>query len=383
MTTPRIAVTQTGSLPRSRELTALLTQERDSGASRSDTVREQAAAAVREVVRQQIEVGIDVVGDGEQGKVGFQIYFPQRFAGFGGESERQLPSDWAKHPQWQASFEARLEGIVTLADPPAAIGDIVYEGAQEAVEDCDVLTDTIAEAGREPSTGFLTAPSPGIVATTFRNKHYDSYEAYLAALGTELRKEYQVIIDAGLILQVDAPDLAMERVMYFQDQSVKEFCDAVELHIDALNTAIAGFPREQVRLHCCWGNQASPHTDDIPLKEILPLITKAKVGALGVAFGNPRHAHEIAVVAEMGFPEDMILIAGVVDTTTNYVEHPEVVSMRLKEAVRAVGDVSRVIASPDCGFSTFAGFDWVADDIVWEKFRVLREGADLAAAAFA
>jgi 5-methyltetrahydropteroyltriglutamate--homocysteine methyltransferase len=164
---------------------------------------------------------------------------------------------------------------------------------------------------------------------------------------------------------------------------VKEFCDAVELHIDALNTAIAGFPREQVRLHCCWGNQASPHTDDIPLKEILPLITKAKVGALGVAFGNPRHAHEIAVVAEMGFPEDMILIAGVVDTTTNYVEHPEVVSMRLKEAVRAVGDVSRVIASPDCGFSTFAGFDWVADDIVWEKFRVLREGADLAAAAFA
>lgn len=230
----------------------------------------------------------------------------------------------------------------------------------------------------------MTAPSPGVIATTMQNRHYESYDAYVRALARELANEYRTVVDNGLVLQIDAPDLAMERGMYFNDRPLSDFLEAVELHVDALNDALEGLPREQVRLHVCWGNLDSPHVDDVPLGELLPIVTRANVGAIGFAFGNPRHQHELDAVASHGLPDGMDLIAGVVDVTTNYVEHPEVVSRRLQEAVRALdGDVSRVIASPDCGFGTFAGYEFVASDVVWAKLGALREGADLASRAFA
>lgn len=377
----RILITQTGSLPRTSELTEALRGERQQGMHRSAAVREKAVAAVRSVVARQIETGIDIVGDGEQGRVGFQIYVPQRMTGFGGESERNPPSDLFAFPKFSEMLRARLGDGEATVDPPAAIGDVHYEGEQEAHEDAELLVSTLADL-RDPSPeGFMTAPSPGIVAATFRNKHYDSYEDYVRKVAAELRKEYQVIIDAGLVLQIDAPDLAMERTMYFTDRSLHEFVDAIDLHVDVLNSALAGMPRDRLRLHCCWGNHESPHTDDVELADVLPIISRAQVSALGIAFANPRHQHEIEVIARHGLPGDMKLIAGVVDTTTNYVEHPEVVSQRLQAAVRAMGDVGRVIGSPDCGFGTFAGYELVASDVVWAKLETLRQGADLAAAA--
>jgi 5-methyltetrahydropteroyltriglutamate--homocysteine methyltransferase len=378
-----IEITHTGSLPRGPELARLLAEEGAAGADRSAALHEAAKAGVRDVIARQIEVGIDIVGDGEQGRVGFTTYMPERMTGFGGRSERNPPTDLTKFPGFMEMLVRRVESTEKAGgwSAPAAVGDLHYEGEDEAAYDCDVLLDAVREAGHPEGAAFMTAPSPGILATTMRNQHYDNYEAYVRALATELAKEYRIIVEKGLVLQIDAPDLAMERGMYFQEQPLSEFLAAVELHVDALNQALDGLPRERVRLHCCWGNNDSPHVDDVPLTEILPIVSRANVSAIGIAFGNPRHQHETDVIAEHGLPGDLKLIAGVVDVTTNYVEHPEVVSRRLQAAVRAVGDRERVLASPDCGFGTFAGYQLVAPDVTWEKLRTLRAGADLAAAA--
>jgi 5-methyltetrahydropteroyltriglutamate--homocysteine methyltransferase len=375
-----VIVTQTGSLPRPPALSDALRRERREGVHRSEAVREQAAAAVADVIARQLAAGVDVVGDGEQGRVGFSIYIPQRMRGFGGSQQRNGPSEMRDFPQFAALWLARLGDGEGTIGPPLAIDDLHYEGEAEAREDAELLTDTLREAGLAPERGFLTAPSPGVITTSFGNRHYDSYEAFIRAVAAEMAKEYRVAIDAGLILQIDAPDLAMERTMHFQDASLSEFQAAIELHIDALNAALEGIPPERVRLHCCWGNHESPHTHDVAVEDILPIISRANVGALGLAFANPRHQHEIEVVGRIGLPGDMKLIAGVLDTTTNYVEHPEVVAARLRAAVRAMGDADRVIASPDCGFGTFAAYELVSPDVVWAKLETLRAGADLAMA---
>lgn len=226
----------------------------------------------------------------------------------------------------------------------------------------------------------MTAPSPGIVATTMLNAHYDSHEAYLAALARELRTEYRSIHDAGLVLQIDAPDLAMERTMFFQGMEEAAFLRACEQHVAALNAALEGIPADRVRLHCCWGNWEGPHIHDIPLERVLPILCQAAVGALSIEFANPRHAHEYDALAHHGLPGHMVLLPGVIDSTSNFVEHPELVARRIEQAVAAVGDRERVIASTDCGFGTFAGFEWVAEDVVWAKLRTLGEGARLASA---
>ncbi len=375
-----LLITQTGSLPRPPALSDCLRAERRAGVHRSDEVREAAVAATRDVVANQIAAGVDIVGDGEQGRVGFQIYIPQRMSGFAGSEDRRPPSELEDFPLFAEVWVERLGDGEGTIGPPLASEDLHYSGEKEAREDCVTLLDALDAAGRPPASGFVTAPSPGVVTTTFGNRHYESYEAFIRAVAAELRKEYQVVIDSGLMLQIDAPDLAMERTMAFSDQSLSEFQHTIELHIDALNSALEGMPRERVRLHCCWGNHESPHTHDVALADILAIISRAQVGALGVAFGNPRHQHEIAAVAEHGLPGDMKLIAGVIDTTTNYVEHPEVVAARLGAAISAMGGPERVIASPDCGFGTFAAYELVSSDVVWAKLRTLREGADLAVA---
>jgi 5-methyltetrahydropteroyltriglutamate--homocysteine methyltransferase len=224
----------------------------------------------------------------------------------------------------------------------------------------------------------MTAPSPGIVATTMLNQHYDSHEAYLMALAKALSNEYRAIHDAGLILQIDSPDLAMERHRFFSDLTDAEFFRQLELHIAAINLGIEGIPRDRVRLHVCWGNNDGPHIHDIAMAAILPELYRANVGALSIEFANPRHQHEYDALRNSPLPAHMLLMPGVLDTTTNFVEHPELVARRLEEAVSVVGDRERVIAGTDCGFGTFAGREYVAEEIVWVKLAAAAEGARIA-----
>src|SRR5262249_10721823 len=222
--------------------------------------------------------------------------------------------------------------------------------------------------------------APGSIASTMLNAHYDSHEAYLAAIAREMSKEYLAIHRAGLILQIDAPDLAMDRTMFYRDLSDADFAKACELHVAMINKGIEGIPRDRVRLHVCYGNWEGPHVHDIALAKILPALYQAKVGALSIEFSNPRHAHESEALKGGPFPKDTTLIPGVVEPTSNFVEHPEVVARRIEEAVAAVGDRERVIASTDCGFGTFTNREWVVEPAVWLKLRSLREGANIASA---
>jgi 5-methyltetrahydropteroyltriglutamate--homocysteine methyltransferase len=226
----------------------------------------------------------------------------------------------------------------------------------------------------------MTAASPGIISTTMYNAYYDSHEAYLDAIAREMSKEYRAITDAGLTLQIDAPDLAMDRTMFYRDLSDAEFVKACEQHVAAINKGIAGIPREQVRLHICFGNWEGLHVFDVPLALILPVLYQADVGALSIEFANPRHAHEYAALRKHKLPDHMLLIPGVIETTTNFVEHPEVVARRIEDAVAAVGARERVVASTDCGFGTFTRREWVVEPAVWLKLKALRDGADLASA---
>ena len=224
----------------------------------------------------------------------------------------------------------------------------------------------------------MTAVSPGTAATILLNAHYDSHERYVRALARELRKEYRLVHARGLVLQLDCPDLAMERARFFQDESLERFQAMVALHVDAINEAIEGIPRDRVRLHVCWGNYDGPHTHDVPLEAVLPLLYRARVGALSLPLAGPRHQHEYRVLERHPLPDGMLFLPGVIDTTTNVVEHPEVVAERIARAVEAVGDRTRVIASTDCGFGTFAGSENVAESVVWAKLAALVEGAALA-----
>jgi 5-methyltetrahydropteroyltriglutamate--homocysteine methyltransferase len=258
---------------------------------------------------------------------------------------------------------------------PAAIGEVRYldDGAIER----EVARLKTLAAGRFTET-FMTAPSPGIIATTLINQHYDSDGAYLTALARAMHPEYMAIHRGGLVLQIDAPDLAMARSINFQDKSDAEFVKICEAHVAAINLGLAGIPPDRVRLHVCWGNWDGPHVYDIALEKILPTLAQANVGALSIEFANPRHAHEYGVLERIVLPKEMILIPGVIESTSNFVEHPEVVAGRIEAAVRAVGDRERVIASTDCGFGTFAGREYVVAPVVWLKLAALRAGADLA-----
>ena len=224
----------------------------------------------------------------------------------------------------------------------------------------------------------MTAVSPGFAATAIINKHYDSYEAYVFALARALRREYEYIAGQGLILQIDSPDLGLERCGYFQDKSLRQFQDAIEMHIAALNEALEGIPRDQVRLHACYGNRDGPHYHDVECPDILPITYQANVGAIMLPFANPRHAHEIEAFREISLPDGMVLIPGVIETTNNYLEHPMVVAERLVRAVSCIGDKERIIAGADCGFGTMAGDTFTAEDVVWAKLASLAEGARIA-----
>ena len=371
----RILTTHAGSLPRPRVL-AEMHGRRSRGEDVDATVLEQAVReATAAVVRAQVDAGIDVGNDGEQGRESFVTYVQHRMTGFGGVSERSLMRDLLDHPDFLDLVVPRhLRRQVDLMAAPAALGAVAYRDTSEIDAECALVADApFAET-------FMTAASPGIVASAMENRHYASMDDYVHAVAEALRAEYHAIVERGLLLQIDAPDLALERHTLFADRPLAEFLAWVELVIGAINGALAGIEPGRVRLHVCWGNYEGPHTRDVPLRDILPLLYRAHVGALVVSMANPRHAHEYRCLADHPLPDDMVLVAGVIDTTTNYVEHPEVVADRLERVVHAVGDPTRVIAGTDCGFDTSAGIGDIAPSVVWEKLRALRAGADLATA---
>jgi 5-methyltetrahydropteroyltriglutamate--homocysteine methyltransferase len=371
----RILATHVGSLPRRARLSELLI-EREAGGP-AEGLAAEIDRAVRDVVGRQLEAGIDVGNDGEQQRVGFQTYVPQRMRGFGGASRRRRPRDFEAFPELTASMLRRFPQISRTQDAPECQGDLQYLGTDAIEAEAARLRD--AAAGRFADT-FMTAPSPGIIASTMLDAHYGSHDAYLTALSREMRHEYAAIHDAGLLLQIDAPDLGMDRAAMFRDLDDAAFVRATERHVAAINEGIAGIPRERVRLHVCYGNYDGPHVHDVALETILPVLYEAQVGALSLALANPRHAHEYAALKRHPLPASMVLIAGVVETTHNIVEHPEVIARRITEAVDAVGDRERVIASTDCGFGTFTNREWVMEPVVWLKLRALGEGAALASA---
>jgi 5-methyltetrahydropteroyltriglutamate--homocysteine methyltransferase len=373
----RILTTHVGSLPRNEKLSDLLVrQEAGEKIDYAEMVAEM-DKAVRHVVDKQVDAGIDIGNDGEQQRVGFQTYVPQRMTGFGGISKRRRGREFEEFPELVANIMRRFPHVSKQQNAPECQSELKYI-------DIKPLESEIARfkkiAQGKFAEQFMTAPSPGIISSTMLDAFYGSQDKYLTAIAREMKNEYQAIHKAGLILQIDAPDLAMDRTMMYRDLDDAGFVKAVERHVRAINDGIEGIPRERVRLHVCYGNWEGPHIHDIPLEKILPALYQAQVGALSIEFSNPRHAHEYAAFKKHPLPKDMLLIPGVVETTSNFVEHPEVVARRIEEAVAAVGERERVIAGTDCGFGTFTNREWVIEPAVWLKLAAIRKGADIASA---
>jgi 5-methyltetrahydropteroyltriglutamate--homocysteine methyltransferase len=343
------------------------------------TLADLVAGSTRQVVARQIEVGVDIGNDGEQGRESFFTYVQHRLTGLAGETDRPPFQDLREYPGLLERYRAQATLRVDLQKLPRIVGPLAYADRGPLEREVALLAETLAERPSAFRAAFLTAPSPGIIAAAMANDYYPSLEACVRAVGSVLQTEYEYIASQGLLLQIDCPDLAMERHGSFADRPLSDFLRFVESVVEAINQAVARIPREQVRLHVCWGNYAGPHTFDVPLAEILPLLYHARVGALVLPLANPRHAHEYHLFEQAPLPDEMSLVAGVIDTTTNYVEHPEVVAERLERIAQAIGDPRRLIAGTDCGFGSAAGSELVDPAVVWEKLRVLRLGADLAA----
>ncbi|MDA0265135.1 MAG: cobalamin-independent methionine synthase II family protein [Chloroflexi bacterium] len=374
----RIFTTHTGSLPRPERLVELLAATVRGGPVDTAELDRLAAASTLDVIRKQAAAGVDIINSGEQSRTSFSTYVTERMSGFGGSWTRRGHRDQNEFPNI-----ARHRAIQLMRDVPQCTGPLEYQRPDLAERELAGLIDGVSQSGAAHQDLFMSAASPGIIALTMGNAHYASHEEYVMALAEEMRKEYELIAAKGVVLQLDCPDLAMERHVAYQDDPIEVFQEVVALHIRAINHAIRNIPREQVRLHVCWGNTEGPHHYDVPLEDILPLVYAANVGALVMEMANPRHAHEYKVYRRIPLPEGMLLVAGVIDTKTNYVEHPEVVADRLRLAVDAVGgDPRRVMAGTDCGFDTSAGSNRVDKDIVWLKLAAMRQGADLASQSY-
>jgi 5-methyltetrahydropteroyltriglutamate--homocysteine methyltransferase len=377
----RILTTHTGSLPRPRELTRLYALRAGGEAVDAAEIDRAGREAVRAVVDKQKSAGIDVGNNGEQPRDSFFLYLKQRLSGLGGSWERPSRADVDRYPEfkrmWIEQHASRTQ-VSALGGLPKAIGEVRYLDARAIEDECRHFNAVLAESPGVFVEPFMSAPSPGILATAVRNEHYDSMASYLAALGRALRVEYEAIVRSGLLLQIDAPDLALERHITWKERPTAEFVAFVELVVATINQALADVPRDRVRLHVCWGNSESPHDADVPLDDILPALQQANVGGFVLPFANPRHAHEFRCFAKHPLADDQVLVAGVIDSLTNFVEHPEVVADRIERVAAVVGDPTRVLAGTDCGFDTSAGWGRVAEDVVWAKLTSLRDGARLA-----
>ena len=369
----RILVTHVGSLPRSQAVTDVLFA-RDRGetaaaAAGSATIGE----AVREVVRRQVEAGVDVVSDGEMSKITYATYIKDRITGFAGDTPREPGQDLVEFPRILKRLAET--GATAKYQRPRCVGEIRVHSLQPA--QTDVQNMKAATAASTPTEAFLNAASPGVIALFQPNEFYKSQDEYLEAVAEAMRAEYELIVGSGLLVQIDAPDLAMGRHTMYRDRSVEEFLNRAAKHIEVLNHALRNVPADSVRMHVCWGNYEGPHHHDVPLERLLPVVVRAKVGALLIEGANPRHAHEWAVFRDFRMPEHMIVIPGVISSTTNYIEHPLLVAERIGRYADLLGR-ERVIAGSDCGFGTFAGFGPVDPDVTYLKLRSLAEGAAIA-----
>ena len=370
----RILTTHVGSLPRPQTVVDLLFAQDRGEPCDARVFDETMRAAVADVVREQVAAGVDVVSDGETAKISYATYVRHRLTGFEvGDAPRPVPSDVDAFP----GFKARLARIGDTPKylRPICRGPIGVKDSAPLARDIANLKAAMGAAG--VVEGFMNAASPGVIAVFQPNEHYPTHEAYLEALAEAMRAEYEAIVGAGLLLQIDAPDLAMGRHLAFRDATEAEFLRNARLQVDALNHALRNVPADRVRMHLCWGNYEGPHHHDIPLERIVDLVLAARPQAVLFEGANPRHAHEWAVWKAVRIPDDKILVPGTIDTVTNFVEHPELVAERIGRYADIVGR-ERVIAGTDCGFGTFAGFGAVHPPIAWAKLKTLAEGATLA-----
>lgn len=369
-----IRTTHVGSLPRTQNVVNFIfAREReepfDQAAFDACMTR-----AVSETVRKQVKAGVDIVSDGETSKISYATYVKDRYTGFAGDSPRNAPADLKMFP----GYLQRLadDGGTPKYARPMCVGEVKSKGQGELEKDIANLKAAMAEHGVE--NGFMNAASPGVISLFLQNDHYPSREAYLAALADAMKAEYETIVAAGLDLQLDCPDLALSRHMLFADLSDEEFVSIANMHVEALNHALSDVPQERVRIHICWGNYEGPHCCDIPMEKVFDTLMSTKSRYVLFETSNPRHAHEWTVFRDRraDIPDDKVLVPGVVDTTTNFVEHPELVAQRIGRFADIVGD-ERVIAGSDCGFGTFAGFGAVDPDIAYAKLQALCDGAAL------
>jgi 5-methyltetrahydropteroyltriglutamate--homocysteine methyltransferase len=373
--TDRILTTHTGSLPRPDDLLTMLQHKEAGEAFDPVALAARAKSGVAEIVRKQIEAGVDIVNDGEMGKPSYSTYVKDRLSGFEG-AEKSAPLRAADLAEFRnfARRGANETGVAVLKRP-ACTGPISYRDRNAVQVDVQNLQAAVAAA--RPVEAFMTAASPGVITFFLTNKFYPTHDAYLRALAEAMRTEYEAIFAAGFILQVDCPDLAMSRHVQFKDLDLAGFRKTIEMHIDVLNHALVNIPPDRTRLHLCWGNYEGPHHHDVALRDILDIVLKARVGAISYEASNPRHEHEWAVFKDVKLPDGMVLIPGVIDSVTNFIEHPELVAQRICNVARRVGR-ENVIAGTDCGFATIAGSSRVDSEIAWAKFKAMAEGARLA-----
>ena len=371
----KVLTTHVGSLPRTQEVVDFIfARERNEP---YDPAAFDAAmtSAVSETVRKQVAAGVDIVSDGETSKISYATYVKDRYTGFDGDSPRNAPADLKQFP----SFLKRLadDGGTPQYARPMCVGEVTSKGQGELEKDISNLKSAMAEHGAE--RGFMNAASPGVISLFLQNDYYKTRDAYLAALADAMKAEYETIVASGLDLQLDCPDLALSRHMLFNDLSDDEFLKIAASHVEALNHALSDVPAEKVRVHICWGNYEGPHVCDIPMSKMFDTLMSTKSRYVLFETSNPRHGHEWSVFRDRkaDIPEDKVLVPGVVDTTTNFVEHPQLVAERIGRFVDIVGS-DRVIAGSDCGFGTFAGFGAVDPEIAFAKLGALSEGAALA-----
>lgn len=369
-----IDTTHVGSLPRGDELSALLLARDKGEAYDSAKFEATVQAAINEAVRLQREAGVTIVSDGELGKVGYSTYMQERLSGFGGHIERKPAKDMAAHPDLARKLGAMMGSQeFTRA---SCIDEVTLVDLQPALDDIRRYRAALGAEGRG-TRAFMNAASPGLITAFQVNRYYPSHDAYLDALVTAMRPEYEAILDAGFDIQFDCPDLAMSSHTGYQDKSEDEFLKIAAANVEALNAATQGLPRERMRMHLCWGNYEGPHDHDIPLEKIIDIVLAARPSTILFESANPCHEHEWTVWRDSRIPDDKILAPGVIDTCSNYVEHPQLIAQRLGRFIDIVGK-DRVVASTDCGFGTFAGYGKIDPGVTWKKLANLRRGADLA-----
>jgi 5-methyltetrahydropteroyltriglutamate--homocysteine methyltransferase len=375
--TERFLTTHTGSLPRPPELIRTMYAKEEGVPVEPRALAQRVASAVEEVVRKQVDAGIDIVNDGEMSKPSYATYIKDRLSGFGGTGNTFVYQDLAAFP----TLEKRVFGDPgrSRRKTPACNAPIGVRDPDAAQVDVDHLKSALSTV--RPQEGFLTAASPGVVSLFFRNEQYASEEEYVFAIADAMRHEYETIAKAGLVLQIDCPDLGMGRHIQYADLPLGEWRKKAQMHVEALNHATRDIPPEQLRMHLCWGNYEGPHHCDVPLADVIDIVFRARPSAISLEAANPRHAHEWALFERVKLPEGKTLIPGVIESKTNFIEHPELIAQRISRYANLVGR-ENVIAGSDCGYGTWVGQAAVDPDVVWAKFAAMAEGARLASRQF-